>query len=65
MFLFFSLEIKVTVDVEKNESQSQEIRTLAKFELSVKNIILELFKEGPDKVIDKLILIILKTFKTK
>lgn len=65
MFLFFSLEIKVTVDVEKNESQSQEIRTLAKFELSVKNIILELFKEGPDKVIDKLILIILKNFKTK
>jgi len=56
MFLFFILlEIKVIVDVEKDKSQSQEIRTLAKFEFSVKNIILELFKEGPDKVIDKLI----------
>lgn len=44
-----SNEIKVIVDVEKNKSQSQEIRTLAKFEFSVKNIILELFKEGPDK----------------
>lgn len=48
---FFLLEIKVIVDVEKNNSQPQEIRTLAKFEFSIKNIILELFKEGPDKVI--------------
>jgi hypothetical protein len=41
----------VIVDVEKNNSQLQEIRTLAKFEFFVKNIILELFKEGPDKVV--------------
>lgn len=41
----------MTVDVEKNKSQSQEIRILAKFEFFVKNIILELFKEGPDEVI--------------
>jgi len=53
-FILFVLEIKIIVDVAKNKSQSQEIRTLAKFEFSVKNIILELFKGGPDKVIDKL-----------
>lgn len=39
------------VDVEKNNSQLLEIRILAKFEFFVKSIILELFKEGPDKVI--------------
>lgn len=44
------LETKVVVDIEKNKSISQEIRTLAKFEFFVKNIILELFKEGPDEV---------------
>lgn len=43
----------MVVDVEKNNTQLQEIRTLAKFEFSVKDIILELFKEGPDKVIYK------------
>lgn len=48
---FLKLESRIIVDVEKNKSQSQEIRTLAKFEFSVKNIILELFKGGPDKVI--------------
>ncbi|VVC40207.1 Hypothetical protein CINCED_3A023147 [Cinara cedri] len=41
-----SNETKVVVDIE-NKYQSEEIRTLAKFEFSVKNIILELFKEGP------------------
>lgn len=50
---YFS-ETKVVVDVEKNKSSSQDIRTLAKFEFSVKNIILELFKEGPDKVTNKI-----------
>lgn len=48
--MFIYIEVKVTVDVENNKSQSQEIRILAKFEFSVKNIILELFKEGPDEV---------------
>lgn len=45
------LEIQVIVDIEQNKSQTQEIRTSAKFEFSVKNIMLELFKEGPDEVI--------------
>lgn len=40
--------------MEKNKSLSQDIRTLATFEFSVKNIILELFKGGPDKVINKI-----------
>lgn len=43
------LETKVIVDIE-NKYQFEEIRTLAKFEFSVKNIILELFKEGPGEV---------------
>lgn len=56
IFFYVFIEIKVTVDVENNKSQSQEIRTLAKFEFSVKNIILELFNEGPDEVIKLLYL---------
>lgn len=49
-FYIYIIETKVIVDVENNKSQSQDIRTLAKFEFFVQNIILELFKEGPDKV---------------
>jgi len=51
LIFFIFVETRVIVDVEKNISQSQEIRTLAKFEFFVQNIILELFKEGPDEVI--------------
>ncbi|XP_050421691.1 intermembrane lipid transfer protein Vps13-like isoform X3 [Adelges cooleyi] len=41
-------EAKVLEDIEQ-KATVQEVRTLAKFHFTVKNIILTLFKEGPDK----------------